>query len=259
MWEIKADEVFPFRPFIGETVRDINDKILSQTERLPADQILDMYTLSPYFIELPSLAELNDEAAVQLVVSVLQSPRVCEKYPIELGQSCATCRLKDAFTDLPDRIQENLAQYPNLLAAANDAAAKLKDGLSKAIDEARRRVDVAIRDIDDPKSGKSMFFDTDYTNVYHTHADRPQYRTSTQNSNIGQQIADALREFSGPKAEATSPDINAIVAAAVAEAVAKVQAQFEEKAKDAELKKVDVEVEADKVDTEEVVKPKGKK
>jgi hypothetical protein len=86
---------------------------------------------------------------------------------------------------------------------------------------------VAVRDIDDPKSGKTMFFDTDYLNVYHTHADRPTYKTSTSaNANVGTQIADALRELT-KKDTAPAVDIAALVSAAVAEATKDLRSQLE--------------------------------
>ena len=222
VWEMPANSVFPFRPFTGEVVRDLNDKILIEVERMPADQILDMYSLNQFFVELNALSSLNDESKVEAVINVLQNPKVCDKYPVELGTQCAFCRVNDLLTYAPKRIQEAFAGNQELLQAATDTALAMKNGLSKAIDEARRRVDVAVRDIDDPKSGKSMFFDSDYLNVFHTHANRPTYKTSTSNADIGTQIADAIKAVAGQK-EAPVVDIEAIVAKAVADATAQLR------------------------------------
>jgi hypothetical protein len=217
VWKIPSNSVFPFRPFIGEIGRDMNDRIMYTTERLPEDQITDMYALTPFFIELDPLAKLGDEMQAQRIAEVLANPTECSKYPFEVGKSCTTCWLKDILTDMDARISAVLADDPKLQRVARECAGILREGLSKAIDEARRELDVAVRDIDDPKSGKSMFYDHDYLNVYHTHSDRPQYRTSTSNSNVGSQIADALRDLTR-RDEAPVVDYAKLIADAVSEA-----------------------------------------
>lgn len=218
VWSIPANTVFPFRPFVGEVIKDINDNVLHVTERMPQDQILDLYNMTTFFVELTPLAQLNDEAKAARVVEVLANPSMCDKYPVELGNSCVTCWFKDSLTKMEDRIKEEFKDDAELRKTARDSMKILQEAFTKAIDEARRKVDVAIRDIDDPKSGKTMFFPADYLNVYHTHADRPVYKTSTNaNANVGTQIAEALQGLM-KKEEAPTVDIAAVVAAAVAEA-----------------------------------------
>jgi hypothetical protein len=231
VWEIPANTVFPFRPFIGEVGQDINGNVLYTTERMPNDQILDMYSLSQFFTELEPLNKLGDEEKAQQVADVLMNPTICEKYPTELGHQCATCWFKDSLTNMEDRIKT--LEDADTRKAARECMVLLRAGLTKAIEEARRQVDVAIRDIDDPKSGKTMFYEIDYTNVYHTHADRPTYKTSTSNANVGTQIAEAIQALAGKSAE-PQIDVAKLVAEAVAEAtkdlrekVASYEAQLE--------------------------------
>lgn len=225
VWKIPANTVFPFRPFVGEVGQDINGNVTYTTERMPSDQILDMYRVSPFFVELAPLSRLGDEEKAKRIAEVLANPNVCEKYPTEVGVTCATCWFKDSLTGMEERIKTMLDDA-DMRKAARECMALLRDMFSNAISEARRQLDVAIRDIDDPKSGKSMFYDVDYMNVHHTHSDRPQYRTSTSNSNVGTQIAEALRDLS-KKDEAPAIDIAKIVADAVTEATRDLRAELE--------------------------------
>jgi hypothetical protein len=244
VWELPANILFPFRPFIGEVGQDVNGRETYRTERLPKDQIVDLYTMSKFFIELPELAELKDEARVQRIAEVLSSPKACDKYPLELATSCVTCWTKYLFTDAPENVLAAFDGEPDLQEAAARTIQRLREGFAVAIEEARRNVDVAVRNIDDPKSGKSMFYAWDYLNIYHTHADRPQYRTSTANQNVGTQLAEALANLSGQRSDPA--DLAKMIADAVAketaalrEELAKVQALTP--AVDAEPAKLDAE------------------
>lgn len=218
VWRIPANQVFPFRPFIGEIGQDVNGNQTYVNERMPQDQILDMYNSSQFFLELEPLARLNDEARAQTVVDVLANPTICDRYPLELGHECATCWYMDSVTRMDDRIKA--LEDAELRKVARECAALLRAGLQKAIEEARRQLDVAIRDIDDPKSGKAMFYDHDYKNVYHTHSDRPTYKTSTSNTDVGAQIASAIQNLANKSNEPSAPavDLAKLVTDAVAEA-----------------------------------------
>lgn len=215
VWEIPANAVFPFRPFTGEVGYDVYGKELYRVERMPADQVNDMYTISKFFIELTPLAGLEDEARAQRVADILANPFECEKYPVEVGTDCAMCWSKYLRTQVNDVIASEFAEDKELKKVAKECVNKLLAGLTEAIEEARRQVDVAIRDIDDPKSGKSMFFDHDYKNVFNIHADRPQYKTTTSNADVGAQIAGAIRDLV-KKDEAPQVDLAKLIAEAVA-------------------------------------------
>lgn len=218
VWEIPANTVFPFRPFIGETGQDVNGNVTYTHERMPQDQILDMFNSTQFFVELEPLARLGDETKAQRIADTLSNPNPCDKYPVELGTGCVTCWFKDSLLDMETRIKSEFSDDAELRKAARECMTLLRAGLTKAIDEARRQVDVAIRDIDDPKSGKSMFFDRDYKNVYHTHADRPTYKTSSSSANVGEQIASAIQAIADRKQTPAEPTVD--VAKLVAEAVA---------------------------------------
>jgi hypothetical protein len=132
VWRIPANTVFPFRPFQGEVIRDLNDKVLGVVERMPADQILDMYNMTQFFTELEPLARLNDEDKAQKITAVLANPEPCGKYPAELGYACATCSLKDSLTAASDRIKDAFKDDTELRKTANDCLLLLRNGLSKA-------------------------------------------------------------------------------------------------------------------------------
>lgn len=201
VWEIPANMVFPFRPFVGEVVRAANNEVLATDERMPASQVADMYVMSPYFLEFTALNALQDETKAQQVAEILYNPSTCTKYARELGNKCIHCWINYLNGEATERVAQLLGTGNEVSNAAMASIDLLREGFGKALAEASRRVDVAVRDIDDPKSGKTMFYDADYTNVYHTHNDRPQYKTTTAaNSNIGQQIADAI--LAGQKAPA---------------------------------------------------------
>lgn len=229
VWKIEANKVFPFRPFIGEIGQDVNGRETYRIERMPADQILDMYTTSPYFVELTALAKLDTEDKAKAVAEVIANPTVCPKYGIEIGPQCASCWMEYLHDGVYAKIKEVFKDAPDCQRAANKSVEELKAALTKAIDEARRQVDMAIREIDDPTKGKSMFYEHDYLNIYHTHADRPKYRTSTANTDAISQLAAAMQNMAKP-AEAPAVDqevISQMIAEAVAKETAKLQAEIE--------------------------------
>lgn len=196
VWEIPANKVFPFRPFIGEIGQDHKGRELYRTERLPADQIADLQRMTAYFAELPELAKL-DEVRAEIVANVLVNPKTCTKYAIELENSCASCWLEYLYSnEFADRVRG--LEGNDLQRAANSSVATLKEALQKAIGRARELVDEAIRDIDDPTKGKRQFYDKDYLNIYHTHTDRPKYKTQTSNVDSAQAIADAIKAIAQP-------------------------------------------------------------
>lgn len=196
MWEIPANIVFPFRPFIGEIGQDTKGNETYRVERLPADQIEDLRRIAQFFVEFPEMAKLDEPEAAQ-VADVLANPRSCSKYSIELGNSCTSCWLgylhSDAVKTAIDALPAN-----ELKRAANASLPILIAALTEALGDARRRVDEAVREIDDPTKGKKQFYDVDYLNIYHTHSERPQYKTSTSHTDSAQAIADAIRAVAQP-------------------------------------------------------------
>lgn len=239
-WTIEANKVFPFRPFIGEILQDIKGNEIGRTERLPADQVLDIQRITSFFTELPALAELNDEDRAAKVVSVLVNPSDCTKYGMELGNGCATCWQAYVHDGIADRIKSELAGDNELQRAANACVPILRSVLEKAVSEARRLVDEAIRDIDDPTKGKKQFYEFDYLNIYHTHADRPKYRTQTNNTDSAQAIAEAIKSIAQPQAPALDPKMIAdMVAQAVDAATADLKAKLAKYEEPAEKPKKD--------------------
>jgi hypothetical protein len=198
LWVLPANKVFPCRPFPGEKINYLDGTALTGPERMPADQIADMYTLSPYFIELPELSKVSEEEAGQ-VVTALSNPNECTKYPFELGRECTTCSLEYLRTHAA-----NADALPDdLRPIAMQSARILINGYEKALDEARRRIDAAIHEVDKPDSNY-QFTPEDLTSVYHTHSSRPTYRTSTSGSDVTQQLVEALRGSQAPAIDASA-------------------------------------------------------
>ena len=226
VWELPANQVFPFRPFVGEIGQDTNGHELYRVERLPDDQIKDMYVMSPYFVELTSLSKLDDEDKVLRVAEILANDKECSKYPHELKTSCVSCWIDYLRNEVRDNIKAAFKEEPDCQRAANRTVDELLPALENALGEARRQLDKAIREIDDPKVGKDTFFETDYLNVYHTHSNRPTYRTSTASSDIGTQIAEAIKSVAGTAtpSPAMDPDIISSLAAQVKELKEKLDA-----------------------------------
>jgi hypothetical protein len=192
LWVLPANKVFPCRPFPGERINYLDGTALAAPERMPADQIADMYTVSPFFIELPELSKVSEDEAGQ-VVTALSNPNECSKYPFELGKECTTCSLEYLRNhaanadDLPEELRPIAMQSARLLVA----------GYEKALVEARRRVDAAIHEVDNPNS-TYQFTPEDLLSVFHSHGSRPTYRTSTSNSDVGAQLVEALRGSQAP-------------------------------------------------------------
>jgi hypothetical protein len=208
VWKIPANQVFPFRPFIGEIGYDPYGKELYRTERLPAEQVTDLQRLNQFFVELTPLDRLESEEAAERVASVLINPNTCPKYEMELGNECTTCWLKYLFAEAADKAKglEDAAERK----AARECIQLLTAGMSKALEEARRLVDIAIRDIDDPKSGKTAFTAKDYLNIYNTHSERPQYKTTASGSGNIDQLVSALTGAL-KKDEAPNVDVAALL------------------------------------------------
>lgn len=239
VWTIPANNIFPFRPFIGEIGQDTKGNETYRVERLPEDQIGDLRRMTKYFTELPELARLSEEAA-EAVAAVLLSPKPCSKYAIELGNQCSTCWMEYLYSDeITNRINSEL-EGNDLKRAANASIPALRQVLRDAIDEARRLVDEAVREIDDPTKGKKQFYEQDYLNIYHTHAERPKYKTSTSSTDSAQAIAEAIKAIAQPQAPAFDPKMIAdMVAAAVAEATAPLKAKLDEYEKPAVQELID--------------------
>jgi hypothetical protein len=192
VWELPANSVFPFREFVGEIGQNYKGEITYTNERLPGHQVTDLLSTNQFFVELTALAKLMDEDKARKVAEVLTNPRSCGKYGIELGNTCTTCWANYLHGEVQDRIKEAFVGNNELMRVANKSVEELKGAIVKALDEARRQVDIAVRDIDDPRSGKTQFSPTDFVNVYHTHSERPQYKTTTNTNEATKQIADAL-------------------------------------------------------------------
>ena len=228
-WTIEANKFFPFRPFIGEIIQDIKGNEIGRTERLPADQVLDIQRITAYFTEFPALADLNSEERAAKVVDVLVNPNECTKYGMEISNGCASCWMAYVHNELPDRIKAELAGDNELQRAANACVPILRAALEKAIGEARRMVDEAIREIDDPTKGKKQFYDIDFLNIYHTHADRPKYKTQTSNTDSAQAIAEAIKSLAQPAAAQVVPQEVLDLIAAQAKELADLKAMISNK------------------------------
>lgn len=228
LWVLPSNIVFPFRPFMGEVVKDLNDNVLASVERMPADQITDMHNTVPGFIELPALSKLSEERA-GTVVTALMNPNKCSKYPFELKKECISCWLdylrNDSSFTVATLSVSSSEWEPAMIEIAKQSADALVKGFEVALDEARRQLDVAVREVDDPKSGKDQFHDVDYLNIFHTHASRPTFRTSTAGADVGTQIAEALRGLQAPGIDAAA--IGDLVKNAVAEQTAGLQAELD--------------------------------
>lgn len=209
VWVIPANVVFPFRPFVSEILQDINGNTLSVFERLPGDQITDMQTSCPEFIYLSELSEFEKKGATEediyQVVSALTNKKKCSKYPIELNNECISCwveYLNNVFYEKADSLPFS---NPESVFVAKSTAAKLVNGMSSALESARRRINKALMDIDDPRSGKDSFTDNDMLAVYHTHSDRPKYKTVVSDTGSMSpellEILKAIKDSYGQNAE----------------------------------------------------------
>jgi hypothetical protein len=197
VWVIPANVVFPFRPFVSEILQDVNGRVIATYERLPKDQVTDMEMSCPEFINLTPLSLFERKGAtdedIMQVVSSLTSKKRCKKYPLELDNLCITCWIDYLSNEFYDKVDSLPFNNPESASVAKETASRLVSGMSKALDAARRRIDIAIRDMDDPRSGKESFTDNDMLAVYHTHSERPKYKTTVGSEGTSKELMEILK------------------------------------------------------------------
>jgi hypothetical protein len=141
--------------------------------------------------DLMDISLLEEEADQVEVFSVLMNRRVCEKYPFELGNQCATCWVRDIEEDLEARVEEKLQGKPALREVATKTARLLYEVLNEALTDADLLVNEALEQIDDKKMGKLRLYEYDLTNIYHTHREKPKFRTTAES---GGETAEAMKQ-----------------------------------------------------------------
>lgn len=201
VWHIPANEFFPFRGFVNE-LKNSNGDVYATVPRTPLEQLVDMQTIAAgrNFVDFPEIAKLENEENARRVFMVLSLPRLCSKYGYDLKNQCLTCWIayleSDEFRIKVYSEFQGEAEY-NLRTVALDAAGKLITNFLEALQTARQEIDTAIRQVEDKTSGKDTFYAIDYLHVYHTHSERPQYKTTTQGvpADIGSQIGAAIAPF----------------------------------------------------------------
>jgi hypothetical protein len=197
VWTIPANTIFPFRPFLSEVLTDPFGKVLSENERLPDDQVTDLIaSQNSNFIYLSELRNLPEQT-VERIVEILTPNKRCSKYPVELKEKCITCWINY----LDNEVYEVLEKYnfdSETTRVIDKTIEEMARGFRNAIREAQRRIDIAIREIDDPKSGKSAFYESDLQAIYHTHSERPKYKTTV---NEGAEIANVLKQIGNNSTE----------------------------------------------------------
>lgn len=190
---------------------------LETRERLPSEQVIDLQNVAgeAFATEFLELAKLENEPQAREILELLTNPNRCSKYPIELENTCATCWVAFLRDDAPTRIVEKYSDFPQMYEAATVTLQKLLTSLESAVIEARRRVNVALREIDDPKSGKgNMFYPSDYINIYNTHQDRPKFKTTTDQNESMESMAKAIMTLAeGRKTDTglTAADVQAMI------------------------------------------------
>lgn len=220
VWSIPANIIFPFRPFLSERGQDMFGNILYEVERLPDDQIMDLEANYQFFINLKELRDFSESDVIE-AAKLLYNPKPCDKYPLEIGNKCITCWLQYLDNDFHVRLKQECADKGAAFKKALiKSAEKMRAGFIESLGEARRRLDRAIREIDDPKSGKTVFFDSDLLNVYHTHSDRPKYKTTV---NENDRFSEVLKIVAESKTENLTNIISTAVELATKPLLEKIQ------------------------------------
>lgn len=217
--DLPGSRFLPFRvfqyPLTLETHRAGDPPALY--ERMPLEQVSDLYSVAgPKFAtDFPELALLEDETKVREIVGYLTNPNVCVKYPYELQNTCATCWVDYLRHEAKSVIAENLSDTPQMFTAAMESHRRLLTSLENAVSEAGTLVDVALRDVDDPKAGKDRFYDVDYINIWNSHKEMPQFKTTTNPQASMDNFTKAIEKLALGREQPTgltAEDVRAIVA-----------------------------------------------
>lgn len=187
-----------------------------ERERQPLEQVGDLFVVAgdKFATDFPALAKLENETLAREIIGLLANPNKCEKYPLELGASCATCWVAYLRENASAVLAETYEDNPTLFEAAADTMQRLVTSFDNALAEAREQVNVALRDIDDTKSGKDRFFDVDYRNIWHTHQGMPQMKTSTNEAASLEGLTKALTQALAARDAGglTLEDVKALIA-----------------------------------------------
>jgi hypothetical protein len=217
---LPGNKFVPFRVFqiptanaSGET-HDAEGKPLTR-DRMPNEQVADLYNVAgeeKHATHFPELALLENETEAREIITVLANPNQCDKWGDKLGTSCATCWLDYLRTEASGEIAGQFGQSPRLMDAAVATAQRLIATFEAALATAKSNVDVALREIDDPKTGKDRFYSVDYLNVWHTHQSEPQFRTTTAREASFDGLAKALEAaITTKQGGLTSEDVQSMI------------------------------------------------
>lgn len=224
MWELPANVFIAFDVFTFPTTNESGKRVDKDVPT--SEQIADMHTASEArpFCEFPEIAQLESRENAREVFQVLQNPNVCEKYPNQLGNKCATCWLN--WINSPEfeaRLQTEFQGRPLLDQVARKTAERWLKALTEALSIAGFEYQSAMEEIENPKLGKNVFYEYDYTNMWHIHASPPVFRrTVSPTEGLGDEIGRALAQYlpAVQTREHTAPgneDVLAKVAAMLAE------------------------------------------
>lgn len=238
MHSLPGSRFVPFRVFEYPLTNEhgVNNNL----ERLPLEQVSDLYTVAgeKFATDFPELAALDDEAKAREIVGLLTNPNQCEKYPVELKNTCATCWVNYLRGEAPSVLAERYADDPRIFTAAGSTLRLLLTSLDNAVAEAATLVDVALREVDDPKAGKDRFYDVDYINIMNSHKNMPEFRTTTNPQASMDNFTKAIEKLAVGRSQdvgLTADDVRGIVAettAAKDTRIAELEAQLAGKTAD---------------------------
>lgn len=209
-WSIPANTFYPLRGVNYQNKRTDGSGTLVQIS--PASQVRDLKYLAALepkktVVDLLELSKLEDEQAQIRILQVLVNPKRCPKYA-ELNSLCATCHLKYLTTEAPVKIKNELLDTPNLAQVALDTLDVLVAAIEGELQSAALRINNALKQIDDPKSGKSQLFEKELADIYNTHRETPQYKTQVDRDSLTDKLLERIANTSGGLSEA---DVRRIV------------------------------------------------
>lgn len=214
-----ASKFVPFRVFEFPVTNDKNQQEFR--ERTPSEQVADLEIIGAGLCttDFPELAALENEQEARTILEILTNSENCPKYGLKLKNTCVTCWHSYLLNTAPNLIVEAFEGNDRLYFAAGETYTRLFNSIDSAITEANRQVDVALRQVDDPKSGKDSFKDVDYINLWHTHKDMPKQRTIVDEKTEMNELAKAIsllakNQLTTPTQGLTSDDVKQMISEA---------------------------------------------